>query len=44
LAKKELNIKVKDINMMYDDMIAEIERERKERISNVVDEIEKIVL
>ena len=44
MAKKELNIKVKDINMMYDDMIAEIERERKERISNVVDEIEKIVL
>ena len=44
MAKKELNIKVKEINMMYDDMIAEIERERKERISNVVDEIEKIVL
>jgi hypothetical protein len=43
LSKNALNSKVKELNLMYDEMVAEIERERREKISGLEEEIEKIV-
>ena len=37
LAKNELTAKLKEINAMYDAMVAEIERERKEKISSMAE-------